>query len=110
MNWVRLLAVVTLVAGVLSPVALSQRGGGEGYGTGPQLITVGGGPGNIEQQVAAIDFAQLKMNEESRRQKEAEERLLANKELVASGAVSALDLAAPYKAVHEYNLGIEQLR
>jgi VWFA-related protein len=110
MNWVRLLSAYALALGLLSPAALSQRGGGEGYGTGPQLITVGGGPGNIEQQVAAIDFAQMKMNEESRRQKEAEERLLANQELVASGAVSALDLAAPYKAVHEYNLGIEQLR
>jgi len=110
MNGVRFVVIVTVVNALLSPAAVSQRADSEGNGVGPQLITVGGGPGNIEQQVAALDFAQMKINEENRRKKEAEERLLANKELIASGAVSALDLAAPSKALHEYNLGIEQLR
>lgn len=97
-----------LIAMCLSP-ALCQRGG-QGYGTGPQLITVGGGPGNIEQQVAAIDFAQISMEQESRARKETEKQQQARKELVDSGAVSALDLAAPNKAIREYNDGIAQMR
>ena len=82
----------------------------EGNGVGPQLITVGGGPGNIEQQVASMDFAQMMINQQNRKQKENEERQAANKELISSGAVSPLDLDAPSRAVHEYNAGIEQLR
>ena len=110
MKCLRLLGICAAMVVVLSPLALCQRGGGEGYGTGPQLLTVGGGPGNIEQQVGALDFAQISMTEEAKKRKESEKRLLADKELVDSGAVSPLDLQAPSRAVHEYNQGIAELR
>jgi len=57
-----------------------------------------------------MDFAQMMINQQNRKQKENEERQAANKELISSGAVSPLDLDAPSRAVHEYNAGIEQLR
>jgi VWFA-related protein len=94
---------------LLALPGVCQRGG-QGYGTGPQLISVGGGPGNIEQQVAAIDFAQIQLDEHNRARKETEKQKQARKELVDSGAVSALDLAAPNKAIREYNDGIAQMR
>ena len=109
MNGVRSSVICALFIGVLTSAGYCQRGG-EGYGTGPQLITVGGGVGNIEQQVAALDFAQIMLAKENRKKADAEQQLLANKELIASGTVSPLDLAAPARATREYNLGIGQLR
>ena len=88
----------------------AQRASPEGNGVGPQLITVGGGPGNIEQQVASIDFAQLALQAESRRREESERERLARAELVESGAISQLDLAAPPKSIREYNAGITLLK
>ncbi len=90
--------------------AYAQRASPEGNGVGPQLITVGGGPGNIEQQVASIDFAQLALQAESRRREESERERLARAELVQSGAISQLDLAAPPKSIREYNEGITLLK
>lgn len=104
------LACLLLVACFASAGAHAQVPSPEGNGVGPQLLTFGGGPGNIEQQVGALDFAQISMTEEVRKQRESEKRRLAEKELVDSGAVSSLDLQAPYSAAHEYNLGIADLR
>ena len=89
--------------------AYGQRGG-EGYGTGPQLLTVGGGPGNIEQQVAALDFAQMQIQAGNKAREEGEKRLQANKELVSAGLISPLDLMAPAKAVEAYNDAVNLIR
>jgi Ca-activated chloride channel family protein len=52
---------------------------------------------------AQIDFAQLYMDGSSRQQKDNAEQKAARQHLVDSGAVSALDLNAPDKALDEYN-------
>ncbi len=90
--------------------AYGQRPDPEGNGVGPQLITVGGGPGNIEQAVAALDFAQLAIQQENRKREESERELREKAKLVDSGAISALDLAAPPKSLREYNEGVTLLR
>src|SRR6516164_6074919 len=99
--------VVVVVLYALTPV-YAQRG--EGYGTGPQLVTVGGGPGNIEQQVASLDFAQITLARENRKREALEQERQAQGALVDSGTISALDLSAPGKAVREYNDGVNLLR
>ena len=104
------LACVLLGICLACVAAYAQKADPEGNGVGPQLITVGGGPGNIEQAVAALDFAQLQVEQERRKREEAEHQRLANAELVSGGTVSALDLAAPSKAVKEYNDGVTSLR
>jgi VWFA-related protein len=100
------LAVTFLMVGA----GYGQRSNPEGNGVGPQLITVGGGPGNIEQQVAALDFSEIQMRQQNKAHQELEKQRAAQRELVDSGQVSALDLAAPGKAVNEYNQGIAALR
>jgi len=90
--------------------AFSQRADSEGNGTPPQLITVGGGIGNIEQQVAALDFAQIMLQKQARNNAEAEKRRRENQELVSSGTISALDLDAPAGAIQEFNDAIGQMR
>ncbi len=95
---------------VIGLPAFTQVPDPEGNGVGPQFITVGGGPGNIEQQVAALDFAQIMLQKQAKNQQEAEKRLRENQELVSSGAISALDLSAPPGAIQEYNDAIGQMR
>ena len=76
-----------------------------------QLVYTGGGPGTIESQVAALDFAELRMHNQDKAKKELEEaENKAKAALVESGTVSALDLGAPPKAVKEYNEGVTLLR
>ncbi|MGA8432008.1 MAG: VWA domain-containing protein [Candidatus Sulfotelmatobacter sp.] len=50
-----------------------------------------------------IDLAQIYLDTQSRDNKKSEQQLAENKKLVDSGIVSALDLAAPGKAVDEFN-------
>ena len=52
---------------------------------------------------AEIDLAQIYLDTQSRDSKKSEQQLAENKKLVDSGIVSALDLAAPGKAVDEFN-------
>lgn len=54
---------------------------------------------NFEQ----IDFAQMNFDQSNKRAKLREEQQARNKELVDSGAVSALDLEAPNNAIDEFN-------
>jgi Ca-activated chloride channel family protein len=76
-----------------------------------QLVNTGGGPGTIESQVAALDFGELRMRNQEKAKKELEEaQIKAQAALVESGTVSALDIAAPPKAVKEYNEGVALLR
>ncbi len=76
-----------------------------------QLVYTGGGPGTIESQVAALDFAELRMRNQEKAKKELDEaQLKAQAALVDSGTVSVLDLTAPPKAAKEYNEGLSLLR
>lgn len=52
---------------------------------------------------AQMDFAEMYLDQQNKRAKEIEQQRLKNKELVQSGVVSALDLAAPGKAVEQFN-------
>ncbi len=76
-----------------------------------QLVNTGGGPGTIESQVAALDFAELRIrNQEKAKKDEQAAQLKAQAAFIESGAISALDVSAPPKAVKEYNDGLALLR
>jgi tetratricopeptide (TPR) repeat protein len=90
------------------PAAYSQRGNplsGTSPGAVP-LVNVGGGP--MESQFEAMDFAQKILDQQNRNvsQKDRERQ----KGMVESGTISALDLAAPSKAVNEFNQAAPLLR
>ena len=53
--------------------------------------------------LAKMDFAEIYLDQINRHQKDSDQRRAQNKNLIDSGMVSALDLAAPNKAVQEYN-------
>ena len=59
---------------------------------------------------AQIDFAQMYLDQMNRESKVSEKQRLQNKKLIDSGVVSALDLAAPGKAVDEFNRASSLLR
>ena len=84
------------------PAAFGQRSG-PAAGVAPPgvipLVNVGGGP--LESQFERTDFAQMMLRDQNGKDKKKEEER--QKQLVDSGVVSALDLAAPAKAVNEYN-------
>jgi VWFA-related protein len=70
------------------------------------LINFGGGA--VDAQFRSMDFAQKMLQEQN---KSSDPKVLAyQKELVDSGMVSGLDLAAPAKAVKEFNRAISLLR
>jgi tetratricopeptide (TPR) repeat protein len=56
-----------------------------------------------DSAMAQVDFAQIYLETENRRLKNIEQRKAQDKEMVDSGAVSALDLDAPNNAVEEFN-------
>src|SRR5580693_7983392 len=56
-----------------------------------------------DSAMAQVDFAQIYLETENRRLKNIEQRKAQDRELVESGAVSALDLDAPNNAVEEFN-------
>jgi Ca-activated chloride channel homolog len=57
----------------------------------------------VDSAMAQVDFAQIYLETENRRLKNIEELKAHDKELVESGAVSALDLDAPNGAIEEFN-------
>jgi Ca-activated chloride channel homolog len=57
-----------------------------------------------------VDFAEAYLETQKRHAKEIEELKAQNKERVDSGAISALDLDAPNKAVEDYNRGTALLK
>lgn len=59
--------------------------------------------GAADSGFAQIDFAQIYLDQMNRNMREGEAQREQNKKLVGSGVVSALDLAAPGKAVEEFN-------
>ena len=92
------------------PSAFCQRAATNPYaGTMPGAIpsvNVGGGP--MESRFASMDFSQMILQQQNRSPNHKEREL--QKGLVDSGAVSALDLAAPAKAVSEFNQATSLLR
>ena len=67
---------------------------------------------NAESSLAVppIDFVQLSLDDANRHKKQTEEEKAQAKRLIDSGAVSALDLTAPPKAVEEFNRASTLLR
>jgi len=65
-----------------------------------QVPYLGRGPDAAFQQV---DFSQMYLDQFNQNKKKTEEQKAQEKKLVDTGIVSALDLAAPRKAVDEYN-------
>jgi Ca-activated chloride channel homolog len=53
--------------------------------------------------LAKMDFTQIYLDQINQHQKDSEQQRAQNKNLLDSGMVSALDLAAPNRAVQEYN-------
>ena len=73
---------------------------GSGLQAQSMLPFMNAGP---DSAFAQIDFAQLYLDTTNREQKKNAEQKAARQRLVDSGAVSALDLDAPGKALDEYN-------
>lgn len=65
-----------------------------------QVPLLGRGPDAAFQQV---DFSQMYLDQMNRNLKKTAEQKTQDKKLIDAGIVSALDLAAPHKAVEEYN-------
>ncbi len=75
-----------------------------------QLVNTGGGPGTIESQVASLDFAQIVLQQQANASKLSDAERERRKKMVDSGMVSALDLAASSRALHQFNDGVALLR
>jgi len=71
------------------------------------LVNVGGGP--MESQFESMDFAQKILEQQNGKKSDPKEQER-QKGLVDSGAVSTLDLAAPSRAVNEFNQATSLLR
>ena len=80
---------------------------GEMFSLAQSLPIINAGSDSGFQQ---IDFAQIYLDTQSRDLKKREELKLQNQELVDSGLISVLDLAAPNKDVKQYNLATTLLR
>ncbi len=99
-----------LVLFVFHPLAFGQRQGTNPYSGGfpgpVPLVNVGGGA--AEAQFGAMDFTQMILQQQKQNMSQADRDR--QKGLVDSGSVSALDLAAPPKAVSEFNQAASLLR
>ena len=94
---------------VCDPAAFCQREGNPLYGTTPgaiPLVNVGGGP--TDAQFFALDFAQKILAQQNKNTSQHERDR--QQALVDSGALSAFDLAAPTKAINEFNQASTLLR
>jgi hypothetical protein len=95
-------ACAVLVLCACHPSAFSQRGGNPIAGTAPgavPLVNVGGVP--MDAQFFTLDFAQRILAQQNKKPNQQERAR--QQGLVDSGSLSALDLAAPAKAVNEFN-------
>jgi VWFA-related protein len=73
----------------------------------PVYEMMNGGAGGADAAFQAVEFAQLKLQQDNRKAAQAEAE---RAKLVQSGTVSALDLQAPSKAMDEYNKAMPLLR
>src|ERR1019366_2664680 len=101
-----------LVLFACHPSAFGQRGGGNPWSGGaPRTVGLGNvGVGAVEAQFGAMDFAQKILEQQAKSANQNQRDRERQQELVESGAVSALDLAAPAKAVNEFNQATSLLR
>ena len=116
MNWesirspsAGLVAFAILGLCVCDPAAFCQRAGNPLYGTTPgaiPLVNVGGGP--MDAQFESLDFAQKVLAQQNKNTSQQERDR--QQALVDSGALSAFDLAAPTKAINEFNQASTLLR
>jgi len=103
-------ACALLVLYACHPPAFGQRGNplsGTTPGVVP-LVNVGGGA--VEAQFGAMDFAQKILEQQAKSTNQNQKDRERQQELVESGTLSALDLAAPAKAVNEFNQATSLLR
>lgn len=81
------------------------------YGSTPgaiPLVNVGGGP--MDAQFESMDFAQKILAQQNRNPSQNQKERERQQALVDSGALSAFDLAAPPKAINEFNQATTLLR
>jgi tetratricopeptide (TPR) repeat protein len=64
----------------------------------------------LERALAVIDFSQLQMEQDARKSRQTEQDRRGRQQLIDSGGVSALDFAAPPKAVHEFNEAVSLMK
>ncbi len=98
------LIVVAFVALLLcAPALQGQRGQQQSFPAmgGIPLINVGADA--MEARFARLQFAQMYLEEQAKQNKKREQGRKQDQKLVDSGLVSALDLAAPGRAVDEFN-------
>ena len=91
--------------------AFAQRGTNPISGTTPgaiPIINVGGGA--VEAQFGAMDLVQKLLEDQNQQANQSQKERERLQGLVDSGSVSALDLAAPAKAVNEFNQATSLLR
>ena len=105
-----MLAVLFVIfLGAADSIVLAQRSGDPASGPSPGAIPIINVGGNAQAaQFAALDFAQIILDQQSRSRNGKE--MARQKELVQSGELSELDLAAPDKAVSEFNQATALLR
>ncbi|HYV74683.1 MAG TPA: tetratricopeptide repeat protein, partial [Candidatus Binatia bacterium] len=92
----------------LAPASSQRRPGNPISGSTPgaiPLINVGAGP--MEAQFERLTVAQMILNEQNRASEKERAR---QQNLIDSGTVSALDLAAPNKAISEFNQATGMMR
>src|SRR5215831_11927293 len=77
--------------------------------TVPPLINAGGGDG-VLGSIQAFDFALLNIETNERERKAREEQAAKVQGMVTAGLISALDLAAPTKAMLEFNKAVNALQ
>src|SRR5215472_10873408 len=77
--------------------------------TVPPLINAGGGDG-VLGSIQAFDFALLNIETNERERKAREEQAAKVQGMVTAGIISALDLAAPTKAMLEFNRAVSALQ
>ena len=100
------LAIAAVAWFAFTTAALCQNSISGTFPGAVPLINVGGG--GMDAQFFSLDFAQMELQGQNHRldPREVERR----KTLIATGAVSALDLEAPQKATYEFNQATVLLR
>jgi VWFA-related protein len=102
----RILAICAIAVCISLPSAVCQN---PYYGSVPDVLSLVNVGGNIQMaQFARLDFAQMIL--EQQRHNQSQMQLDRQKSLLASGTISTFDLAAPHKAVDEFNKGTALLR
>jgi VWFA-related protein len=76
----------------------------QGQGLVPFIYT------GADSGFSQIDFAQMYLEQQNRAMKANQQQRIENKKLIDAGVISAVDLAAPDKAVEEYNRATSSMK